>query len=305
MEEITALLEAIVEQTETIGRHGGKIPQIELDLVKENLRKLYEAYHRLDRDNAVPESAAAPAAARATMPPPAVAPSRPPVPVPIPETGTPHPSTPEPVAVNAPLARVPSEAAKEAPPATEEKSETDRLFEDLARSAAVPEPVAATASTPAPPSRPAVPSPEPPAEAPRITIPRRPADIPLAPSPRNDGLPFAETDTPRLADKLRKEERTLNDQVEGRNGFSLAERLQQNRISDLKAALGINDKFLFINDLFAGDSERYNQAIEALNSMPGMDEANIHLNHLQQQNGWEKDSPALSKLRDFLRRRYL
>ncbi|MBE0640698.1 MAG: hypothetical protein IH599_01600, partial [Bacteroidales bacterium] len=52
MEEIAFLLEAIVEQTETIGRHGGKIPQIELDLVKENLRKLYEAYHRLDKDNA-------------------------------------------------------------------------------------------------------------------------------------------------------------------------------------------------------------------------------------------------------------
>lgn len=285
MEEIAVLLEAIVEQTGIIARQKGRIPQIELDLVMENLRKLYEAYHRLNKDNAMENDAPAPVPVVKVAPPP------PPVPEPEPvrvveqsiQASEEAPSPSVRIEVDPPQVSIP------------ERSEAELLFDELRSKREAAAAQQATLSS----------GHDTADEAPRISIPRRPSDIPIGKPAANEHRTGVETDSPRLGDKLRKEEKTLNDQMELPNGLSVAERLQQNRIHDLHKALGINDKFLFINDLFAGDSERYNQAIEALNTLAGMNEANVHINHLQQQYGWDTESPTLAKLKEFLRRRYL
>ena len=48
-EEIQWLLEAIAEQFEAINAYEDKIPQIEFDIIMENIRKLYENLHLLNR----------------------------------------------------------------------------------------------------------------------------------------------------------------------------------------------------------------------------------------------------------------
>ncbi len=48
-EEIQWLLEAIAEQFEAINAYEDKIPQIEFDIIMENIRKLYENLHVLNR----------------------------------------------------------------------------------------------------------------------------------------------------------------------------------------------------------------------------------------------------------------
>ncbi|MFZ4520849.1 MAG: hypothetical protein ACOYNC_04050 [Bacteroidales bacterium] len=50
-DEIKWLLEAINEQYEAIHRHGGRIPQIEFDILMENVRKFYESMQLLQRVN--------------------------------------------------------------------------------------------------------------------------------------------------------------------------------------------------------------------------------------------------------------
>jgi hypothetical protein len=49
-EEIQWLLEAIAEQFEAINTYEDKIPQIEFDIIMENIRKLYENLHLLNRE---------------------------------------------------------------------------------------------------------------------------------------------------------------------------------------------------------------------------------------------------------------
>ncbi len=49
--ELHILLEAINEQFEIIREYEGFIPQIEFDMIMENVRKLYETFHRLQRIN--------------------------------------------------------------------------------------------------------------------------------------------------------------------------------------------------------------------------------------------------------------
>jgi len=50
-EVIAQTLEAITEQESVIQRYDGKIPQIEIDLIMENIRRLYENFHFLDKMN--------------------------------------------------------------------------------------------------------------------------------------------------------------------------------------------------------------------------------------------------------------
>ncbi len=54
---------------------------------------------------------------------------------------------------------------------------------------------------------------------------------------------------------------------------TVAERLRRTPIEDLRKAIGLNQKFQFINDLFKGDSTRYNLLIDEVNSAPSLDDA--------------------------------
>jgi hypothetical protein len=282
--EIAHLLEAILEETETISQHSGRIPQIELDIVMENIRKLYEAYHGLNKHNSDPGSlkkeVQPPVDKRPEAPPPTASPA-------------------EAVLQDAPYPDVPGEQETAA-------SANETLPKPPPSPAPPPSPTAAEAAhepEPKPQKEPASPPEKEAGHTPRYTIPRRPSDIPS--SEKTKPSPAKDETSQSIADRYKSEEKTLNDQVEPTNGLSVADRLQQKKITDLRTALGINDKFLLISELFEGDSVKYNEAIEKLNTFEGNAEAAVHLEHLQQRYGWKEDSPVFQKLRSFIRRRYL
>jgi len=85
---------------------------------------------------------------------------------------------------------------------------------------------------------------------------------------------------------------------------SLAAKLQYNPINDLRSAIGINDKFLIMNQLFKGSMEQYNAAIERLNGFYNFEDAEIFLGSLKMLHDWADDLPANEKLLHFVKRRY-
>lgn len=50
-----------------------------------------------------------------------------------------------------------------------------------------------------------------------------------------------------------------------------------NRITELRKAIGLNDKFLMIRDLFDGDAERYEATIDTLDEFDDLDECMIYI----------------------------
>ncbi len=50
-----------------------------------------------------------------------------------------------------------------------------------------------------------------------------------------------------------------------------------NRIKDLRSAIGLNDKFLMVRDLFGGDAERYEATIDTLDEFDDLDECIIYI----------------------------
>ncbi len=86
---------------------------------------------------------------------------------------------------------------------------------------------------------------------------------------------------------------------------SLAAKLQRTPVTDIRAALGINDKMMIINDLFKGSVERFNKSIDALNEFPTLSGARIYLSELQIELQWDPESLACALLYDLVERRFI
>jgi len=84
----------------------------------------------------------------------------------------------------------------------------------------------------------------------------------------------------------------------------LAEELQLKHIAKLKSAIGINDKFLFINELFEGNMREYDIAITQLDNFHSFNDALEYINQMNEKFEWSTNSTSLIKLKDFLKRRY-
>lgn len=97
-----------------------------------------------------------------------------------------------------------------------------------------------------------------------------PAPTP-APAPAPAPQPAAEP--VRLGDILGGNTTTLADKMADDSAPTAA----FNRITDLRKAIGLNDKFLMIRDLFDGDAARYEDTITTLNEFDDLDECMIYI----------------------------
>ncbi len=96
---------------------------------------------------------------------------------------------------------------------------------------------------------------------------------------------------------------TLGDKMMGAD-LSLAAKLQQNPVRSLKSVIGINDKFLFVNELFGGSMEKYNKSIDNLNDLKTLNGAMIYLNELKIELLWNSSNEAYLKLKELVSRKF-
>jgi hypothetical protein len=76
-------------------------------------------------------------------------------------------------------------------------------------------------------------------------------------------------------------------------------------LSDIKAAITLNDKLLFVKDLFKGYNLAYTEAIEIVNRFSSFEEADRFLkNNYVTKNNWEGKKETSDKFYALLRRRY-
>jgi hypothetical protein len=85
---------------------------------------------------------------------------------------------------------------------------------------------------------------------------------------------------------------------------SVAARMQRSKINDLRSAIGINDKFLFINELFRGNMQQYNKVLDELNDFKSLNGAQTYLMELKVEHQWEAESNAFIRLNSFIERRF-
>ena len=73
-----------------------------------------------------------------------------------------------------------------------------------------------------------------------------------------------------------------------------------NRITELRGAIGLNDRFLMIRDLFGGDVDRYEATIDTLDEFEELDECMIYI---VENFHWNPDSEAAKLIVSLLERK--
>lgn len=89
------------------------------------------------------------------------------------------------------------------------------------------------------------------------------------------------------------------------NDKTLASQASRQPISNIKAAIGINDKFSYLKELFKNNVNEYNEALEKLNNFDSYADAEDYFQELKAKYGWDPESKPFQGLADLLNRRYL
>lgn len=105
-----------------------------------------------------------------------------------------------------------------------------------------------------------------------------------------------------LADKYQGKRKFRNEVIaEQHQKIDMQSKLQNKPITDLAKAIGINDKFLFIKELFGGDADLYNQTIKHLNQAVDLNEAIIYIH---ENFDWDADNETAMAFIDLVRRKF-
>lgn len=88
--------------------------------------------------------------------------------------------------------------------------------------------------------------------------------------------------------------------------IELSDTLQEVPVKDLKKAVGLNDRFLYIKELFRGDEVMYERSIKTINSFAIYPEAEYWIKReLKLKLGWNDSNPVVKQFDQLIRRRFI
>jgi hypothetical protein len=231
-EQIMTLLEDIANQTNIINNYEGQIPQIEIDIIMSNVRKLYVTYQKLNTLNFALS--------------------------PITEN-------------KSPLVEQKEEEIEVVPVVEKQKIEQEATKEVVEKQEDV---------------------------APDEDDNQTQEQVKL-------GL-FDEEKS--IGDKFQEKnhETSINESINTKKeDVSIGSKMQHKAITDIKKAIGLNEKFLFINELFSGNHDAFNTHTDKLNLCQNEEQAKAYLENLSQEYNWQTESEAKQKLYQIIERKYI
>lgn len=97
---------------------------------------------------------------------------------------------------------------------------------------------------------------------------------------------------------------SLNEKLK-QSKIDLGDTLTEVPIRDLKKAIGVNDRFLYINELFRGDEAAYERSIKTINSFSIFAEAEYWIQReLKIKNGWDMGNEMVVQFFQLVKRRF-
>ena len=105
----------------------------------------------------------------------------------------------------------------------------------------------------------------------------------------------------RTNDKIELCGSTLNDKLHESRGNNLQEKIKQSKLVDIQSAIGINDQFLFIRELFDNKSDEYKSAINYINSE---DDYTKIVSYFKQSHKWDNEDDSVIQFFDLIKRKF-
>ena len=259
-QQIASLIETLREQYDLIKTKEDKIPQIEIDLLLNNTRNLYEGLLQLNKiNNADPVIQNIETVVEEKK---------------VEELKITEEKTPEPVKEEI-IAEMESRHDEiEAPVEIPEAEKTEEVEEKISA----------------------------PVEQKIMEERTQVINKASKPSAKSGNL-FEETTV--VANKFEGAQ-TVHDKItKTKEDKSWHDKLQNQPVTDLKKSIGINEKFKFVNELFDGHLQDYNESIEFLNSCKTYAEAENYISEtLTTKFNWKKDSAVYQSLMTLIQRKF-
>jgi hypothetical protein len=115
---------------------------------------------------------------------------------------------------------------------------------------------------------------------------------------------YQQKEAKELNDAMAQETESLNDKLKTEK-TELGSILKEAPVRDLRKAIGINDRFVFINELFRGDENMYERSIKTINSFSALPEAEFWIQReLKTKIGWNDSSETVRHFDQLVRRRF-
>jgi len=133
-------------------------------------------------------------------------------------------------------------------------------------------------------------------------IPEQEDDFPTLPQQK----PVAEQNSikPEAHEPVNTPHTSINEKLK-QSKIDLGESYTEIPIRDLKKAIGVNDRFLFINDLFRGDEVMYERSIKTINGFSILPEAEYWIQReLKVKNGWNDSDELVKQFYQLVKRRF-
>ncbi|MRG48230.1 hypothetical protein GFS24_24130 [Chitinophaga sp. SYP-B3965] len=129
--------------------------------------------------------------------------------------------------------------------------------------------------------------------------PPPPPSVPQRSTENNTGI------RKELNELIGKHSTSLNDSLRSSNTVEVGQKLGGMAVNDLKNAIGINDKFQFIQELFRGDKTMYERSIKTINESTSLQEAEYWIEReLKIKLGWNETDELVNQFYSLVRKRF-
>jgi hypothetical protein len=96
-----------------------------------------------------------------------------------------------------------------------------------------------------------------------------------------------------------------SEKIEIKEVKEVKDHLVMEPIKDLRSAIGINDKFQFIQELFGGDEKSFEVGIKTINAFKIFPEAQFYIKReLREKNNWDEESNVVKQFDQLIKRRF-
>ena len=144
-----------------------------------------------------------------------------------------------------------------------------------------------------------------PEEAPAEIVEEAPAEAPVEIAEEAPAEPEVELDlfgepVLRVNEKLGAgRSRSVGEKMEQKEAWRTA--MPGTAVKDVRSAISLNDRVLFIRELFGGDAGLFQKAVDDINAMGSLDEMVAYVN--ERHPGWDLDSDTVYRLMMAVRRK--
>ncbi len=122
--------------------------------------------------------------------------------------------------------------------------------------------------------------------------------------PMNEIPTYSQYNVGKEVNEAVGQQESLNDKLK-ENRTEIMQALKDTPIRDLRKAVGINDRFVFINELFRGDEAMYERSIKTINSFNIYPEAEYWMNReLKIKLGWDDTRETVKHFYQLVKRRF-